>query len=147
MCIHIQFNTLGSTAKGVYQIAPLAQDPLQYRKRAKPCGSRYSLVITFEDDSFKNQHQYIVGETTSDSQYIYIYIYHISTPQTSTCCSHIRSTRMIDAILVTGLPASGRSTLLLQLLKDPDLADARCAAGRPGAGGKKWRFGREKLGI
>ncbi|CAL1147955.1 unnamed protein product, partial [Cladocopium goreaui] len=49
---------------------------------------------------------------------------------------------MIDAILVTGLPASGRSTLLLQLLKDPDLADARCAAGRPGAGGKKWRFGR-----
>jgi hypothetical protein len=54
---------------------------------------------------------------------------------------------MIDAILVTGLPASGRSTLLLQLLKDPDLADARCAAGRPGGGGKKWRFGREKLGI
>lgn len=28
---------------------------------------------------------------------------------------------------MTGLPASGRSTLLLQLLKDPDLADARCA--------------------
>ena len=35
---------------------------------------------------------------------------------------------MIDVILVTGPPASGRSALLTQLLQD---LDGRCAAGKP----------------
>ena len=68
--------------KGYIKLASLAQDPLQYRKRAKPCGSRCPCVVTFEENHFKNQHQYIIGELTSDSHHIYIcdiYIcmYHI----------------------------------------------------------------------
>ena len=55
---------------GISKPPLLAQDPLQYRKRAKPCGSRCSSVITFEDNHFKNQYHYIVGELTFDSQYV-----------------------------------------------------------------------------